>query len=70
MTNYKEVILDRFGHHIIRSKLVDATDEEVAVAVTAYKTTGECDHSFIKDIPGHLYDIRVCAVCGAYLGMV
>jgi hypothetical protein len=47
-----------------------ATESEVAAAKSEYEATGQCRCEIIYDEPGFLYDIRYCAICGMYLGLV
>ena len=62
---------DRVGPHgdVIASSVRRATEEDV-VAAMALHDSGKCDHSIIYDIPGWMYDVRVCAICGTGLGCI
>lgn len=63
-----EIATDRFGSEILASEVREATPEEIE------RLSAGCNHpqdeSLIKDIPGHLYDLRTCAVCKTLLGLV
>lgn len=51
------------------SSVRNATEEEIENAKKLY-AENKCDHSLIEDIPGWLYDTRVCALCRKHLGMI
>lgn len=60
----------KFPFAIESSKLREASEEEINAARKEYAENNYCDHSFVIDTDGWLYDLRECAICGCGLGMV
>lgn len=70
MKIFKEIIREKFCGHIIISDVVPATEKEINEAKLLFKNTGKCNHEFIIDESGWMYDIRSCAICKHGLGTV
>lgn len=52
-----------FGNHVISSEVRPATQSEIDECKRLYES-GLCPHTIIRDEPGWLYDLRICAICG------
>lgn len=66
----REVVKETFCNTVISSDLKEVTVEEVVEAKETFQRSGYCDHSLVEDVPGWLYDIRSCAICGKGLGAI
>lgn len=60
----------KFPFAVESSNLREASEEEINAARIEYAEHNTCDHSFIIDTDGWLYDLRECAICGCGLGLV
>ena len=60
----------KFHFAIESSKLREASEEEINIAIKEYDENKTCDHSFVIDTAGWMYDTRTCAICGCGLGVI
>lgn len=64
---YFEEVTSSIGPQVISSEIRVATPEEVEEC-KKLADEGNCPHTIIRDSYGWLYDMRMCAVCGEFLG--
>lgn len=67
---YVEMVKERWGRHIMRSTLREATKQEVQAAQTLFKKTGKCEHKLVYDEGGWMYDERLCGICGKFIDFI
>lgn len=77
MKLYKEVIN---GIHItsneqeaglvLKSYLVEATEEEVEKAKSDFIKNKKCAHHFTYDKPCWIYDERICGICKRHIAFI
>lgn len=68
-TLYFETITDGSPDFVFASTFHKATKKEIANAKRLHEK-GECPHTIFYDVPGYMYDHRMCATCGKSKGVI
>ncbi len=69
-TIFREIVKERFCGQIISSDIVPASESDISSARAQYQETQSCNHEFVVDEKGWLYDYRKGAVCGKGMGAI
>ncbi len=73
MKYYREFVTEEGPDgQVMASELKQVSVGEVLLYAQDVRHGGvrQCDHRYVVDTPGFIYDIRQCAVCGKGLGTV
>ena len=66
---FVETPTERFCGHVVCSKIRPATQKDLDAAEALHKL-GTCQHKVVFDVPGWMYDTRVCYTCSKGLGTI
>jgi len=68
-TLFCEKVIEKIGDSVIQSDVYHASEKDIKSAIELYNK-GNCQHNIIYDETGYMYDIRYCAICDEFLGVI
>ncbi len=55
---------------MMRGEILAKRHAFACVEAELQRVLSRCDHKVVHDVPGYAYDVRLCYICGANLGLI